>query len=133
MHAVVGVPPEALVGSVVLICLNDHCGRSLLNAIGPDAGFESGTANFGFADGTMVALGTLTGSVTTTFSLSVQLEGPDAKPAVDGDVYRLQIVEHAGTVLLDASQSVTYKANEVNGPGCGPTCHNAAIDFSPGM
>ena len=35
-----------------------------------------------------------------------------------------------GTVILDQTISPTYQTNEPNGPGCGPTCHQAGAAWT---
>lgn len=38
-------------------------------------------------------------------------------------------LERDGAAILEEESTPSYVENKVNGPDCGPTCRNAAVDF----
>jgi len=50
---------------------------------------------------------------------------------VDGRPGTIEVQQSVdGTVIFDQTVAPTYQTNQPNGPGCGPTCHQAGADWT---
>ena len=54
--------------------------------------------------------------------------GPGGGTPTDGDLFRVTLVDEAGTNLVNVEEMVNYAVSRPNGPDCEPTCHSAVID-----
>ena len=51
--------------------------------------------------------------------------------SIDGTPRSIEVQQTVGgTVIFDQTVTPTYQTNEPNGPGCGPTCHQAGADWT---
>ena len=74
-------------------------------------------------------------TVQTDAAISEKCQAIDGKftesisiPGTPSAVQVRQLV--GGTVILDQSVAPTYQTNQPNGPGCGPTCHQAGAAWT---
>ncbi|MCL2723918.1 MAG: hypothetical protein FWD69_05715 [Polyangiaceae bacterium] len=122
LDARIAASPAELDGATVTACWRETCASALLPAFD-----EHGVAAFVMVADGVFGQGTIEDDGDDTMHVQIALEPP--ADLVDGDLYRLRVIDAGGRILLDGQKTTTYVITHPNGPECDPTCHFATVSF----